>query len=454
MTLQRRIKRTLCSALAVTLVVTLAACSAPAEEAKEGPNAFCPTPGPPTEPGQPNADISGSIVVSGWNNAAPKAVMDQFKQAYPNISVKFEDIGASDYLPKLLTALRAGTGAPDISFLQDSDAPEVWKMPVADLTTCMKANLKDFPDYKVKNISRPDGTIQAVPWEAGPVQLMYRRDTFEKYGIDAASLTTWEAYIAAGKKLVQDSNGAAHMMMSNQTPPPSGLESMTQDFVGLTQQNGGNFFDAEGNPTFKDPKVVEALELVKKFRDEGITLNDVASDQAGYDPLKSGAVASWIAPTWWKYYPQTFAKDTAGKWGGVPLPAFAEGGARSTNLGGTSLVIPSQTKNGVAAWTFLNFWLMRVESRKLSFEDGGGLFENIYAPAANDPLFTAPDKFFGGDPWLANAAKLAPEIPKLNRTAKSTKIPDEMTLLWPKFLDGSKDATTTLNDLENAVMAR
>ena len=186
------------------------------------------------------------------------------------------------------------------------------------------------------------------------------------------------------------------------------------------QQNGGNLWDAEGNPTFDDPKAIEALELLKEFRDAGITLNDAASDQATYDTMINGTVATYLAPTWWTYFPKTFAPDTAGLWGGIPLPAFEEGGARSTNVGGTSLIIPSQSKNGAAAWAFLNFWLLRPESRLVSYENGGYLFENIYKPVADDPIFQEPDEFVGGDKWLANAALLAPEIPGLNVTDKSS----------------------------------
>ena len=60
-----------------------------------------------------------------------------------------------------------------------------------------------------------------MPWESGPVQLLYRTDIFEQYGIDPTSLVTWDDFIAAGEKLAADSNGEVHMSMSNITPPPA-----------------------------------------------------------------------------------------------------------------------------------------------------------------------------------------------------------------------------------------
>ena len=50
--------------------------------------------------------------------------------------------------------------------------------------------------------------------------------------------------------------------------------------------------------------------------------------------------------------------------------------------------------------------------------------------------------------------ELAPEIPGLNVTDKSSYIDEELALLLPDFMSGSKDAATTLADLENALNAR
>ncbi len=448
-----RRKRWLVAVLALAVAGTaLSACQSSGDG--DG-SAYCPVPGAaPAEPDAPNTSVSGAVTVWGWNNAGAEAVLADFKKAYPNVTVKLETVGYPNILPKLTTALQAGTGGPDIAFLQDADAPSFWELPIADLSRCMKPHLDDFPAFKVKAVSRPDGTIQAVPWEAGPAQLLYRRDIFSKYGIDPTSLDTWEEFTAAGQKLFADSNNTVFMNMSNINPPPSILEGMSQSFRALMQQNGGNLWDAKGNPTFDDPRAIEALELIKTFRDKRISLTDVASDQAAYDAMTNGTVATFIAPTWWTYYPRTFSPRTAGLWGGVPLPAFKEGGARSTNVGGTGLVIPRQTDSGEAAWAFLNFWLLRGESRKLSYDKGGYLFENIYKPIANDPIFNQPDEFVGGDRWLHNAAQLAPQIPQLNTTSMSAHIDEELTLLLPAFIKGEKTAAQTLSTLQNALKAR
>lgn len=427
------------------------ATAVPSESASAGSEICADPASPPAEPSSPDTSVSGEVVVWGWNNAAPQAVYEEFKQAYPNVTVTFEDVGTTDMPTKLLTALRGGAGAPDIAMWEDAYAADLWEQPVADLTPCIAPFAQDFPTSKIKGISRPDGSVVAAPWEAGPVQLLYRKDTFEKYGIDPATLTTWDAYVEAGKKLSQASAGEAHMLMSNIVPPPAYVERAYDTFVMLAQQNGGNLFDAQGAPQFTDPKNIEALELLKTFRDSGISLNDVASDQAAYATIEDGSVATWLAPTWWKYYPENFAKDTAGLWAAQPLPVFTEGGARSGNNGGSSLVIPQQSENQAAAWAFLKFWLMRVESRKLSFEAGGGLFENIFAPAAEDPFFNEPDPFFGF-PWLAQARELSDEIPAWNVSSETGKVGAAFDLLLPDYLSGKLDANTFLTQVQEDVV--
>src|SRR5690242_19882810 len=182
-------RRLASASAACVLLLALPACGGDKSGGSAGSNAICPDPNAPlATAAAPNTKLSGTVTFWGWTNDAPKAVLADFNKAYPNIKVEVQDVGSEDMSTKLLTALRAGRGAPDVSEWQDDDAPSVWNLPLANLTACMKPHLKDFPDFKVKNITRPDGSIQAVPWEAGPMQLAYRRDIFQQYNIDPASM--------------------------------------------------------------------------------------------------------------------------------------------------------------------------------------------------------------------------------------------------------------------------
>lgn len=149
---------------------------------------------------------------------------------------------------------------------------------------------------------------------------------------------------------------------------------------------------------------------MKRFRDEGITLNDVGSAQAEVSAVTSGKIATMLTPPATLFFLTSSGKQTKGDWGAVLLPSFGPKGARGTNVGGTSLVITDQTDNPEAAWAFLRYWLLTVKGR-ITSQKAGLLFENLFKPAAEAPYFHTGEPFYGGqrlmDLW-ADAAKRAP----------------------------------------------
>jgi lactose/L-arabinose transport system substrate-binding protein len=57
-----------------------------------------------------------------------------------------------------------------------------------------------FPDFKRTELEVGDAAY-AMPWDSGPVAVFYRRDFYEKAGVDPAKIKTWDDFIAAGKKV-------------------------------------------------------------------------------------------------------------------------------------------------------------------------------------------------------------------------------------------------------------
>jgi lactose/L-arabinose transport system substrate-binding protein len=225
--------------------------------------------------------------------------------------------------------------------------------------------------------------------------MWYRIDAFEKFGIRGEAIETWDDYIAAGKQIVQKSGGKTKMLISNQILNPGGaFIVLSQDEYTLSQQLGSGWWDDNGNPILDNAANIRAMELLKRFRDEGITANDLTGD-GEMATMKDGSVATYIHAAWFQLYPKSVAPETAGKWGFIKLPAFDRGGVRASNIGGSSFYVTKQSKNPEVAWEFLKFFLLRPDSRALNYETGH-LFE-VFLPAYQaEPIFFAPDKFFGG----------------------------------------------------------
>jgi lactose/L-arabinose transport system substrate-binding protein len=452
-----RMKKAVIAAAAITMVITGCSSGSPGKATSGGTGAtVCKnSPADPTGGAPKGSDEAADLTLWGWYDAPPKGVMDGFHKLYPNVNVKIVNFNSQDTATKLITALNAGTGAPDMSYVQDRDAPRFAGLPLVDITKCMKPYASDFPAYKWKKTLRPDGTSMSVPWEAGPITLVYRRSLFEKYGVDPNSLATWDDYIAAGKKIDSESGGKVKMIMSNTAANPSGTESsVAADFGILSQENSGQWFSADGkNVTIDNPKSAQALELLKRFRDEGITLNDVASAQAEYATMTHATVATYLAPNWWRFFPTGNAPKTSGDWGAVLLPAFSDGGARGSNRGGTSLVITKQSKHQALTWDFLQYWLLTTQGR-LDAWKAGHLYESVFKPASEDPGFKAPDPFFGGDAWMTLGAESAAQAPPMPESRYMVNVETELGSSLPAFLAGDTSAQKTLAHIQETVSAQ
>lgn len=97
-----------------------------------------------------------------------------------------------------------GDGLPDIVSIENFEAEIFWSR----FPDCF-ANLKElgytadiqakFPDFKRTELEVGD-VAYAMPWDSGPVAVFYRRDLYEKAGVDPSTISTWDDFIAAGKR--------------------------------------------------------------------------------------------------------------------------------------------------------------------------------------------------------------------------------------------------------------
>ena len=68
-------------------------------------------------------------------------------------------------------------------------------------------------------VSGPNGEVWAIPQDTGPLGMLYRKDIFDQYGIQAP--TTWDEFAAAARKL-HAANPKAYLPTSRRVSPPRG----------------------------------------------------------------------------------------------------------------------------------------------------------------------------------------------------------------------------------------
>ena len=395
------------------------------------------------------ADLKGEITVWSWNVAAKslKIAATNFQTKYPNTKVTVVDGGNNTQVyDKLLTGLASKTGLPDVVSVEGDHIPTyVSKFPdgFVDLTSTISPISKDFIPAKVGECT-VGGKIMAFPWDAAPSGLFYRTDIFKAAGVDAASIKTWDDYIAAGKKVVASTSGKVKMIPIDM----KGDDPMYRQFM---NQLGSFYFDKDGKTILNGPESIKAMTLEKNMNDAGIAYNN-----DGWDSLvtatKTGLIASVPFGVWWSGTLQDQCKDSSGKWAVIPLPSFDGVTNTAAALGGSSVMVPSTTKNKDLAVAFSNFAMTDKASVMAGFTQFG-LYPS-YIPTYADPIFAQGVDFFGGQKVWQVFADIAKNMPTMNFTENYAETHTSVVNAQAKILLNKGDVKMTMDALQKEVSGK
>ncbi|PTA69670.1 extracellular solute-binding protein [Deinococcus arcticus] len=347
----------------------------------------------PAFPKAPSGKVT--LEVWSWVPGLDKTVQ-AFEKAYPNIDVKVTNLGGGPQTyTKLLTTLKAGTGAPDVAQIEYGFLPAfVDTGGLTDLSTLGANNYrKYFVPWTWGQVS-PDGkAVFAIPQDTGPFAMVYRDDLLKKYGVQVPR--TWAEYEKAAATVHAKSGGKVKMGNFYATFAPW--------FMALAWADGAQFFKRDGDrwvQTLNNPTAKKVLNywygMIKKGHVG--TLNAFTSDY--WNAAGAGQVVSNMEAAWGPGgYAGSLKNKSAGQWRAANLPQWTAGSTvRSGNWGGSSNVVTAQSKNKEAAMLF-SLWLNLSQSAITNNWTNGGLF-----PASDAGLDLAvlkdktknPSKFFGG----------------------------------------------------------
>jgi multiple sugar transport system substrate-binding protein len=130
-----------------------------------------------------------------------QAVVKMFEQHYPSIHVTVRNVGAGQpEYTKLLTVLKAGSGAPDVVQIEFERLPEfIATGDLRDLAPLGAARYATaFLPWTWNQVSRGKA-IYAIPVDSGPTSLFYNTAIFSKYGLSVPK--TWNDFLADAAKL-------------------------------------------------------------------------------------------------------------------------------------------------------------------------------------------------------------------------------------------------------------
>ena len=269
-------KKLLAMIMAILMVVSMAACGAPAAEAPaatEAPAADAPAAEAPAAPAEKQ-----KIII--WNNNTNenqlKALEAQMNDLAAEMGFEFEMVAISfnEMYTKLATAIDAGE-APDIMNTNFAGCAYLYESGMlTDLTDVVEGIGKDkFVASYIRNLTT-DGSVWGIPDWCMHTSVWYRKDLFAEKGLEIP--TTWEEFKACAEALCIDENNDGNIDVYGFPVPMDAVQVAPQTYYELLYSAGVTTVDPQsGEYVFGDQ-----LDLAEQTMDYMIELYKLASPPA------------------------------------------------------------------------------------------------------------------------------------------------------------------------------
>ena len=384
----------LAAAPAVALALTLTACGS-SGAAKAGGAGAATTAGA--------LDTPTTLTFWSWTpNLQP--IVAKFEALHPKIKVNLVNAGnsAAEYT-KLETAVKAGTGGPDIAQVEYFALPEL----------ALSKDLVNLDDYNVQSLKdkytasawsqvSTNGGVYGVPQDTGPLTMFYRTDIFKQLGLQPPK--TWQDFADDAARI--HAADPTHYITSMDPGDAGGVDS-------LIWQAGGKPFRTDGTKVsvdLADPGAAKVSSLWTSLLAKKLVDPAPGWTNEWWQGMAAGKYAMWITGAWAPGSIAATIPQTSGKWAAAPVPQWTAGADVSSENGGSSDAVPVTSKNKAAAVAFAE-WLNSDPVATRALNDSG-LFPATTA-LLSDPAFLAKKVAVLGDQqanqvYAASSAAVTP----------------------------------------------
>ena len=378
-------------------------------------------------------------VVALWNADHPEI----------KVTVNKQD-GGDPAVTKLLTAMKAGRGAPDIMQAEYQKLPTLVSADaLADVSKQVDPGLKDkFSPATWNAVTLGSDAVYGVPQDSGPMFFFYRGDVFDKLKLKVP--TTWDEYAAAARK-VHASDPKRYLGTFSSSDPGW--------FAGLSQQAGASWWGVQGDKwsvAVDDAATQKVASYWGGLVQEGVIDNKPMYTPEWNSALNKGDQVGWLSAIWAPGVLEGNAASTAGKWKMAPMPQW-DATAASGAWGGSATSVTTQSKHPQEAARFIS-WLNSDPTAVSALVKQSNLYP---AASAGQQALTTPPAFFKNQSdFYQVAAKVAGTVkpftygPNVNVTYNAYndalgKAADGKS--QSQFLQGLKTMqTTTVADLQKS----
>ena len=314
-----------------------------------------------------SSDTSGSgavttLKVNFWGDFGLNELKAQYEKDHPNVKIVLNSGEFNAQHEDLQKKLVAGSGAPDISAIDEGFAVQ-FRSQADKFVNLLDRGAGQYEtkylDWKWKQTLSPDGKTQiGLGTDVGGQAMCYRTDLFQAAGMptnrDEVSKLwpAWTDFIRVGQQYTAKTGKKF-------------VDSATNIFNPVLSQQPAGFFDpSEKLQMDGGPKV--AFDTASAVVGAGLSDN-LVSFQTGWDQgFVNGSFAVLACPAWMLGHIKDTAPGTNGKWDIATIPG---GGG---NWGGSFLTIPKQGKHTKEAYDLVQ-WLIQPEQQIEIFKEVGNL---------------------------------------------------------------------------------
>ena len=346
--------------LALTMLLTLAACGSSQDSGSAGSS-------------------SGTLTVNIWDSnqqAGLQQIADEWSKI-SGITAKIEVVDWDNYWT-LLEAGASGGTMPDV-FWTHSNTVQLYM----DNDVLLKLNdyvekddaidLSNYYEGIVGLYTRADGNIYALPKDHDTIALLYNKAIFDRYGVAYPTDDwTWEDMYEAAKAITEGSNGEIYGMAMNVSNNQDSWYNIVYDYgacIVNDTHDGTTIGSAEGKA---------AMEMARRLLTVGAPQSVVA--ETGTESLfKSEKCAMIMQGSWMINAFYTAEHHDDYYWALLPYADVngngkCDSGERYSAYNGLGWAAAASTKNPDAAYSLISYFCAKegqLEQAKLGVTMGG-----------------------------------------------------------------------------------
>ncbi len=376
--------------------------------------------------------------VMGREGEVVAQLLPEFERRNPDVRVRLQQIPWTAAHEKLLTAF-AGDALPDLCQLGNTWIPEFVALnalqrldpKVSQSGTVVASDY--FPGIWDTNVV--GGHLYGIPWYVDTRVMFYRRDLFQRAGLDAPprSWAEWKHALAALKSSAAPDDFAMLLPLTEFEPLLA---------LGL-QQEQPLLRDDDTRGAFASSDFRSALSFyADMFRNGWAPALGSAQVSNIWTEFGRGRFAAYISGPWnIEELRRRLPAEQQGSWMTAPLPG--PDGPGASTAGGSSLVIFRSSRHQEAAWRLIEYlseprvqvrffeFSGNLPPRRTSWQDAR-LADDLHAQAFRDQL---------------ERVRPAPKVPEWERIAQ------EMQVAAERVVRGGEDIARATEQLDSRVDA-